>query len=216
MERQPGQSWWVFKGFDMLPFASWIRRTNKHGASLQTCFTAFALAILLIIITGCNSSPKGGTEVPMTIKVTSPAFAEGENIPKKFSCDGDNVSPALSWSGTPDGTKSLALIVDDPDAPSGTFVHWVFYNIPAGQNSLPEGAGSQSASSTGTQGTNGARKSGYSGPCPPKGPAHRYYFKIYALDSSLNLKAGATKSDVEKGMQSHVLAQGQLMGKYGR
>ena len=159
-----------------------------------------------------------GTEAAdmSTINITSPAFKHNEHIPAKHTCDRPDVNPHLLIGNVPPGTKSLALIVDDPDAPSGTFVHWVFYNIPAGQNSLPEGAGSQSASSTGTQGTNGARKSGYSGPCPPKGPAHRYFFKVYALDASLSLKAGATKSDVEKGMQSHILAQGQLMGKYGR
>ena len=147
----------------------------------------------------------------MTLQVSSTAFAEGGTIPKKYTCDDVNVSPALAWSGVPQGTRSLALIADDPDAPVGTWVHWVLYDLPADLTSLPEGA-----QGLGTQGTNDFRRSGYGGPCPPKGPAHRYYFKLYALDTQLNLKAGATKADVEKVMKGHILAQGQLMGKYGR
>ncbi len=150
----------------------------------------------------------------MSIQVSSPTFEDGGTIPPQNTCDGANTSPALKWSSVPQGAKSLALIVDDPDAPSGDFVHWVLFNLPASQTSLPEGAGS--STSQGVEGNNSFRKSGYNGPCPPKGPAHRYFFRLYALDTLLNLKAGATKSDVEKAMQGHVLAQGQTMGKYGR
>ena len=147
----------------------------------------------------------------MSIHVTSTAFNEGENIPKEYSCDGENLSPPLAWSDVPQGTQSLVLIVDDPDAPSGTFVHWVVYDLPAALASLPEGA-----SGIGREGVNGFRKSGFGGPCPPRGSTHRYFFKLYALDMVLGLKAGASKAEVEKAMQGHILAQGQLVGKYGR
>ncbi len=147
----------------------------------------------------------------MPLQVSSPAFSEGGTIPKKFSCDGENISPQLSWSGAPGGTKSLALILDDPDAPGGTFVHWVLFNLPDNTTELPEGS-----SGVGTPGTNSFRKEAYGGPCPPKGSTHRYFFKLYALDTSLSLKSGASKADVEKAMSGHILAQGQLMGKFGR
>lgn len=147
----------------------------------------------------------------MQIQITSSAFKEGENIPTKYTCDGENVSPPLAWSVAPPGTQSLALIADDPDAPGKTWVHWVAINIPASQNSLAEGD-----KSAGVQGTNDFRKTGYGGPCPPKGNPHRYFFKLYALDVTLNLKPDAVKADLEKAMQGHILAQGQLMGKYGR
>ncbi|HLE13710.1 MAG TPA: YbhB/YbcL family Raf kinase inhibitor-like protein, partial [Anaerolineales bacterium] len=109
----------------------------------------------------------------MSIHVTSTAFNEGENIPKEYSCDGENLSPPLAWSDVPQGTQSLVLIVDDPDAPSGTFVHWVVYDLPADLASLPEGA-----SGIGREGVNGFRKSGFGGPCPPRGSTHRYFFKL--------------------------------------
>ena len=147
----------------------------------------------------------------MSITLTSTAFTESGTIPKKYTCDDANLSPALAWSGVPEGTRSLALIADDPDAPVGAWVHCVLYDLPADLTSLPEGA-----QGMGTQGNNDFRRSGYGGPCPPKGPAHRYYFKLYALDTQLNLKSGASKAEVEKAIKGHVLAQGQLMGKYGR
>jgi Raf kinase inhibitor-like YbhB/YbcL family protein len=147
----------------------------------------------------------------MPIQLISSAFNEGGNIPDRFTCDGANVSPHLAWSGAPNGTESLAIIADDPDAPVGTWVHWVLYNIPAGQTSLAEGA-----QGVGVQGTNDFRKPGYGGPCPPRGKPHRYFFKVYALDAPVSLKPGGTKADLEKAMQGRILAQGQLMGKYGR
>ena len=147
----------------------------------------------------------------MAIQIVSAAFTEGSRIPKKHTCDGEDVSPSLEWSGIPQGTKSLALIMDDPDASGKAFVHWLLYNIPGTIEKLPEGA-----KGTGVPGTNNFRKTGYNGPCPPSGPAHRYVFKLYALDKELKLSAGATKSDVENAMQGHILASGQLMGKYGR
>ncbi|NMB57719.1 MAG: YbhB/YbcL family Raf kinase inhibitor-like protein [Chloroflexi bacterium] len=153
----------------------------------------------------------------MSISISSPAFTEGGTIPKKFTCDAENLSPALTWSGIPQGTKSLVLIVDDPDAPVGVFVHWVLFGMAGNLTGLPEGvAKSDSVSGIGVQGINDFRKTGYDGPCPPKGSNHRYYFKLYALDTTLDLKTGARKVNVEHAMQGHILAQGQLMGRYGR
>ena len=146
--------------------------------------------------------------------ITSPAFDQGGSIPAEYTCQGQNSSPALAWSEVPAGTKSLALICDDPDAPVGTFIHWVLYNIPADATGLPAGITSQEALENGAmQGVNGARKSGYTGPCPPSG-THRYYFKLYALDKVLDLKPGATRDQLLQAMEGHILAQGQLMGRY--
>ena len=147
----------------------------------------------------------------MTIQLTSPAFSEGGTIPKKFTCDADNVSPQLAWSGVPSETKSLVLIVDDPDAPSGDWVHWVLYDLPPELTGLAEGI-----KGVGVDGVNDFRKPGYGGPCPPRGSNHRYFFKLYALDTRLNLKPGASKADIEKAMGGHILAQGLLVGRYGR
>ncbi|HEX9616710.1 MAG TPA: YbhB/YbcL family Raf kinase inhibitor-like protein [Anaerolineales bacterium] len=146
-----------------------------------------------------------------TLPITSSAFSEGASIPRKYTCDGENVSPPLSWSAVPDMTASLVVIVDDPDAPRGNWVHWVLYDLPPDLESLQEGA-----QGAGLAGMNDSRKEGYSGPCPPPGPAHRYFFKIYALDAALKLKGGATKAEVEKAMAGHILAQGQLMGTFSR
>ena len=145
----------------------------------------------------------------MTIQITSSAFKDGDKVPSRYTCDDQNVSPPLAWTGIPTGTKSLTLIMDDPDAPSGTWVHWVLYNLPPDLSDLDE-----ATSSTGTDGKNDFNRMGYGGPCPPRGSAHRYYIKLYALDVRLDLKAGATKSQVENLMRGHILAQGQLMGKY--
>ncbi len=147
----------------------------------------------------------------MALQVTSTAFSEGDTIPRKYTCDAENVSPPLAWTGLPQETKSLALIADDPDAPMGTWVHWVLYGLPANLTSLDEGA-----KEVGTPGVTDSRKTGYGGPCPPRGSTHRYFFKLYALDTALSLKPGASKADVEKAMKGHILAHGQLMGKYGR
>ncbi len=152
----------------------------------------------------------------MDIILKSTAFGEEEMIPKKYTCDGMDVSPPLSWDSVPDGTMSLALICDDPDAPMGTWVHWVLFNIPANIRELPENVPSQKILSNGAiHGTNDFRNFGYGGPCPPSG-THRYYFKLYALDTELSPEAGASKAELLKAMEGHILAEGQLMGKYGR
>ena len=153
----------------------------------------------------------------MTLALSSPAFENGGMIPSKFTCDGSDVSPALEWSGAPEGTKSLALICDDPDAPMGTWVHWVLYGLPADTKSLPEGVPAKESIERGArQGRNDFKRIGYGGPCPPSGKPHRYLFKLYALDSALELAPGAKKGDLEKMMKGHVLAEGRLVGKYGR
>ncbi len=137
-------------------------------------------------------------------------------IPVKYTCDGDDISPLLHWQGIPDNAKSIALIVDDPDAPGGTFVHWVLYNLPAYVNSLHENVPSeQELENLALQGTNNFGNIGYSGPCPPGG-THRYYFKVYALDSMLNIEPGLQKGELLYAMQDHILDEGQIMGKYSR
>jgi hypothetical protein len=158
----------------------------------------------------------GGTY--MGFSLTSTAFKEGDTIPVKHTCDGADLSPPLEWSGVPQGTVAFALIADDPDAPAGTWVHWVLYDVPATVG-LPESVAKVEAPKDlggAVQGRNDFRRVGYGGPCPPPGPAHRYFFKLYALDTKLGLKAGASKVDVERAMGGHVLATAQLVGKYGR
>ncbi|OGO32089.1 MAG: hypothetical protein A2136_03300 [Chloroflexi bacterium RBG_16_54_11] len=154
-------------------------------------------------------STQGATD--MTIQITSSAFKDGDKVPSRYTCDDQNVSPPLAWTGIPTGTKSLTLIMDDPDAPAGTWVHWVLYNLPPSLAGLEQGI-----SGGGTDGKNDFTRTGYGGPCPPKGSNHRYFIKLYALDTVLDLKAGATKGQLESQMSGHILAQGQLMGRYGR
>jgi len=149
----------------------------------------------------------------MNIQITSTAFAEGRPIPAQYTCAGPDVSPPLTWSNAPVGAKSFALITDDPDAPMGTWVHWVVYNLPSTATSLAEDTPPLPELSGGArQGVNDFGKIGYGGPCPPPGKPHRYFFKIYALDALLDLKPGATKKELLKAMNNHVLAEGQLMG----
>lgn len=176
------------------------------------------LLVLIVLLSGCISEKKN-TEVVnnMQISISSNAFKEGDFIPAEYSCEGKDISPALSWEGIPDGTESIALIVEDPDAPMGTFVHWVLYNIPPEKTSLPEAVPKDETLSDGSmQGRNDFGRIGYNGPCPPPGKPHRYYFRIYALDTKLDLLPGASKAEVEKAMKGHVLAKGELMGRYSR
>jgi Raf kinase inhibitor-like YbhB/YbcL family protein len=153
------------------------------------------------------------------LSLTSTAFKEGAPIPVKHTCDGADLSPPLAWSGVPPGTAALALIADDPDAPGRTWVHWVLYDLPAVFAGLPENVSKTEAPKElggAAQGRNDSRELGYGGPCPPLGPAHRYFFKLYALAKPLGLKPGASKQDVERAMGGQVLATAQLIGKYGR
>lgn len=150
------------------------------------------------------------------MKITSSAFDEGAMIPKKHTCDDVDVSPPLYFTNVPEGAKTIALICDDPDAPMGTWVHWVLYNLPANIDELSENIPADETLSNGAkQGTSDFGRIGYGGPCPPGGN-HRYYFKVYALDKELDLEPGATKDKLLKAMEGKILAEGQLMGKYKR
>ncbi|HEX9901999.1 MAG TPA: YbhB/YbcL family Raf kinase inhibitor-like protein [Acidobacteriota bacterium] len=152
----------------------------------------------------------------MAIKLTSTAFIEGEMIPRKYTCDGPDISPQLDLGEIPAKAQSIALICDDPDAPAGTWVHWVLYDWPVGEKAIPQGIpGEKNLANGAKQGINDFRRIGYGGPCPPGG-THRYFFKIYALDIRLNLVPGLTKAKLLEAMKGHILAEGQLMGKYKR
>ena len=179
----------------------------------------------LLVFLACSSRQQPAAQAPVTTpnqeqkmetKLTSTAFKEGEAIPRQYTCDSINISPPLEWTGVPKSAKTIALIADDPDAPSGTFVHWVLYNLPAANIGLVENLPpTEDLKAGGFQGKNDFGKLGYGGPCPPTG-THRYFFKIYALDAELPLKGGATKAEVENAMQGHIVARGQLMGTYSR
>jgi len=154
----------------------------------------------------------GGT----TMELKSPAFAHGAPIPLEYTCDGKDISPPLSFTGTAPGTRSLALIADDPDAPVGTWIHWVAWNIPAGAGSLPANLPKKEALQDGTrQGINDFQSAGYGGPCPPSG-THRYFFRLYALDVTLDLPATTIRKDLDRAMRGHILAQAELLGTYSR
>lgn len=174
----------------------------------------FALALSLAAWTGCQSAhptaPPGTTIGSLT--VTSTAFTANGPIPVDFTCDGAERSPPLTWSAAPSGTQSIAIVVDDPDAPGGDFVHWVAFNLPATMISFPEGA--DAASVGGISGTNGFGRPGYSGPCPPRREAHRYRFHVRALNAPLSAASGASRDTVDSAMNGHVLAEGVLVGTF--
>ncbi len=152
----------------------------------------------------------------MTVPLSSTAFAPAKPIPAVYSCTGRSISPPLAWTGAPAVTASFALIMDDPDAPIGTFVHWVIFNIPANSKGLPEAIPPKNGLPDGSvQGRNGGGQVGYTGPCPPSG-VHRYFFKLYALDAGLDLTSDANKDQLLKAMQGHILAQGELMGTFSK
>jgi Raf kinase inhibitor-like YbhB/YbcL family protein len=176
------------------------------------------LTTLMVIPWNLHAHRKGGTlTMPVSLQMRSSAFSAGERIPKKYTCDGSDLSPNLAWGPPPARTQSFALIMDDPDAPAGTWVHWVLYELPANTQELPEGVAKEEQLAGGArQGRNDFGKLGYGGPCPPPGKSHRYFFKLYALDTKLGLKAGATKADVEGAVKGHILAQAELVGTYGR
>ena len=177
--------------------------------------TVFLISLeLMLLLAGCKAEsavPASEGVVDMSIQITSTAFNEGEKIPRLYTCDDQNVSPPLAWTGVPNTTVSLALIMDDPDAPAGTWVHWVLYNLSPSLTGLEQGK-----SGNGVDGKNDFNRSGYGGPCPPRGSTHRYFIKLYALEIQLDIKAGATKAQVESAMRGHILTQGQLMGRFGR
>ncbi len=176
----------------------------------------------LILLLGCGamvarSDPAVKERSAMTFSVTSTAFRAGAEIPKKFTCEAIDVSPALQWSGAPAKSASFALIVDDPDAPVGTWVHWVLWNLPASAQSLPENVPKREQLDDGIrQGRNDFRKIGYNGPCPPAGKTHHYIFRLYSLDAMLNLSPGATRRDLDTAMNGHILGQAEYMGTFRR
>ncbi len=178
----------------------------------------FATALLGCLVAACSvDNQKSVEENSMSIQITSSAFSEGKPIPAKHTADGPGVSPPLQWTNVPPAAKSLALICDDPDAPAGTWVHWVVYDLAPSTAGLAEDVPkSQYLSNGAKQGLNDFRRLGYGGPMPPPGKPHRYYFRLYALDTLLDLKPGATKQDLLKAMKGHVLTDGQLMGTYQR
>jgi len=175
---------------------------------------ATVLAGVILAGFALSTLASGGSD--MAITITSSAFTEGGMIPRKYTCDAEDISPDLKWSGVPKETRSLALICDDPDAPAGTWVHWVLYNLPSDVAELAAAIPADATLKNGARhGKNDFRKLGYGGPCPPGG-THRYFFKLYALDTLLNLDSGSTKAQLLAAMKGHILAEGQLMGKYKR
>ena len=176
----------------------------------------FAIALFGCLLTASCADNNNPPNI-MSIKITSTAFADGQPIPAKYTCDGNDISPPLQWTNAPANTKSFALICDDPDAPMGIWVHWVLYDLPASVTGLAEDvAKTQFTVSGAKQGMNSWPRLGYGGPCPPPGKSHRYFFKLYALDTLLDLKPGLIKRDLLKAMEGHILAEGQLMGTYQR
>jgi Raf kinase inhibitor-like YbhB/YbcL family protein len=174
-----------------------------------------AVLICLAGVPGFLACPTGGAAVSLELK--SPDFTPGGNIPKQFTCEGANNSPALKWNDPPSAAQSFVLIADDPDAPVGTWVHWVIFDLPATVRALPQDFPKKEQSPDGSrQGRNDFGEIGYGGPCPPPGKPHRYFFKLYALDAKLNLAPGATKKQVEHAMQGHILAQGEYIGRFSR
>ena len=196
-------------------------RTERTGFGRRWCVVVLSL-LSLSLMAGCRQNGSVQRREPvseeaMRLRVTSVAFEHGAKIPTRYTADGPDQSPPLRWDDPPQGTKSFALICDDPDAPRGTWVHWVIWNIPATARGLPEGVPPDPELPDGSrQGTNDFGRIGYGGPAPPPGKPHRYYFRLYALDTVLTLRPGARRDELEDAMQGHVLAQGELMGTYGR
>jgi len=153
----------------------------------------------------------------MAFTLSSSSFNSGAEIPKQYTCKDEDISPALTWSGAPQGTGALALIVDDPDAPAGTWVHWLLWNVPSSSHALEEGIARNEELPDGSrQGRNDFRKIGYNGPCPPAGKPHHYFFRLYALDTMLQVPAGASRQELDGAMKGHILAQAEYMGKFKR
>ena len=183
------------------------------------------ILILILLSAGCKmkaeqSQVNNSTDTILTktiMTITSTAFQNDSAIPQKFTCQGEDISPALAWSGAPAETQCFALLCEDPDAPGGTYIHWVAYNIPSTERGLTENFPKRDKLPNGTrQGINDFKQMGYGGPCPPPGKAHRYYFKLYALDAQINIPGEATRDQLLNAMHGHILAEGETMGTYMR
>jgi len=186
---------------------------SKQVALLLAVLTVFSSTVAACV----KEAPAPQKEVEMTLSLSSTGFKEGDKIPVKYTCDGEDISLPITWGEPPQKTQAFALIVDDPDAPGGVFTHWVVFNIPSNVRQLGEGVPAQERLQSGAlQGKNDFGRIGYGGPCPPRGPAHRYRFTVYALDKPLDLKPGASKKQLLDAMKGHILAQGELMGTYQR
>jgi Raf kinase inhibitor-like YbhB/YbcL family protein len=187
---------------------------------VKTMMRVTLLLLIAVLLNACRpatTTVSAKEKQTMAITVTSTAFHEGETIPKPYTCDGAEQSPPLAWTGIPANAKSIALLVDDPDAPHGTWTHWVLFNLPATEQGLPAGVPKTLTLANGAaQGTNSNKEIGYNGPCPPPGPEHRYYFKVYALDTVLPVHDTPTQQQLMPQLAAHILAEGQLMGRYGR
>ncbi len=198
----------------MLDFAWMPLRLRISPASGIACIL---FAVINCTSNGLAAQPASDRQAAGSLTVTSPSFRQGDRIPKRFTADGGDLAPALNWSKPPGKTKSLALIMDDPDAPAGTWTHWVIYNLPPDSQQLKEGTARQATLPDGSrQGRNSWGRTGYSGPAPPPGQAHRYFFRLYAADSKIDLKQGVSREDLLLALKGHVIAEGELAATYSR
>ena len=194
-----------------------VNRPREQYSICQVVVLLTVLCLVVMLLVGCKYRERPLKEGEMALTVSSSAFKEGDRIPAKYTCQGQDVSPPLAWGEPPAGTQSVALIVDDPDAPGGVFTHWVLFNIPPDSRELPEAVPTQAELASGAlQGKTDFGRIGYGGPCPPPGRPHRYQFTLYALDQPLGLEGGASKKQLLSAMEGHILAQGQLTGTYQR
>jgi Raf kinase inhibitor-like YbhB/YbcL family protein len=190
-------------------------REHREGTTERCSVTHCARRGIVLIIVGLLAFTACGTA--MALDLQSLAFSPGGEIPVKYTCDGPDISPPLRWTDPPAGTKGFALVSDDPDAPGGTWVHWVLYEIPPTVRELPEAVPARdTVAGIGRQGANDFKRVGYAGPCPPGGPAHRYFFKLYALDAQTTLPPRKAKADLLKAIEGHVLGRAEYMGRYQR
>jgi hypothetical protein len=196
-----------------------LKLIRRDGLLVLLCrmFTVLPPLIMVVLALVVPAEVRGQKAASSRIELKTTSFTPGGFIPRRFTCEAADVSPALTWTDPPLGTQSFALIEDDPDAPSGTFVHWVVYDLPAAYRKLPEAlSGNDQMPGGGRQGTNDFSRTGYSGPCPPPGRPHRYFIRLYAVDAILNLRPAATRKELDAAMQGHILAQAELMGRFAR
>jgi hypothetical protein len=194
-------------------------KLTRHDSLLVVLRRGLAVLppLILVVLALVVPAEVRGQQASSMMELKTTSFTPGDFIPKRFTCDAANVSPALAWTDPPTGTQSFAIIEDDPDAPSGTFVHWLVYDLPADYRGLPEALSrNDQMAGGGRQGTNDFSRTGYGGPCPPRGKPHRYFIRLYALDAKLDLRPAARRQELEAAMKGHILAQAELMGRYQR